>query len=144
MPAITFEADTQSELAAMVRAWKYQPDGSNRTEERSPADEPGDSRLVREVVAGMTGRYNRPLLWDLATASLNGEYVPLTQGLVESYGFPDGGNFGGVVGSINRRANRLLGRLLVEFPGGESVWTVSEPDARVILDVLGSRPEVSR
>jgi hypothetical protein len=78
----------------------------------------------------------------LAEAGLKGEIVKLSDSLVREFEVNSGTAFAGMIGPVNRRAARIMGRLLIDYPSADPtarIWRISPSDAAAVLEALDSK-----
>jgi hypothetical protein len=112
------------------------------TPQAPPATSPPPSAFsnaerVRSVLDHVNGEKSKHLLLRLAALGVRDESLTLTPALVEEFGVTSGTAFSGMIGPVNRRAEKKLGRLLIAYPSPDRkvrVWRLSPEDAQVVLD----------
>ncbi|MGO9177893.1 MAG: hypothetical protein ACLQBX_17640 [Candidatus Limnocylindrales bacterium] len=135
MPQISFGADTQDELVAMVRRWVAGLDavdsGPAELEER-PAD--WRTREVQEVLHRLKGVDSRRLVHEVTEAAVRGDAVPFDDGLRARYGKTNGTAFAGMVSGPNKLMRRIARRDLITWDAAAGGYRIDPADAEVILE----------
>ena len=134
MPQISFQADTQDELIAMVRRWVTGVDsvevGPAELGER-PADR--RTRELREVLHRLKGVDSRRLVREVAEAALRGDTVPFDSALRARYGKTTGTAFAGMVSGPNKLMRRIAKRDLITWDAAAGGYRIDPADAEIIL-----------
>lgn len=134
MPTISFEADTQDELIAMVRRWVTGLAVEVPAAPEGTADK--RDREVREVMRRITGITSRNLVLAIARAARNGDAVTLDQ-LRSLAGSASGASLGGALGGPNKLSRRIAGRDLITRDPVTGDCRIDPRDAEVILAAEG-------
>jgi hypothetical protein len=129
------------EVARLVAAWTPEAvRGSSDPPAGTTLVSPGDEVIaIRRVLEGIHGEKSRQLLRYLAEAGLKGETVKLSEALVREFGVNSGTAFAGMIRPVNRRAGRIMGRLLIGYPSADptaKIWQISPADAAAVLEAL--------
>jgi len=134
MPQISFQADTQDELIAMVRRWVVGVDavevGPAELDER-PAD--WRARALREVLNRLKGVDSRRLVREVAEAAMRGDSVPLDDALRARYGKTNGTAFAGMVSGPNKLMRRIAKRDLITWDAAAEGYRIDPADAEIVL-----------
>jgi hypothetical protein len=134
MPQISFQADTQDELIAMVRRWVAGVDavevGPAERDER-PAD--WRARELREVLHRLKGVDSRRLVREVAEAAMRGDSVPFDAALRARYGKSSGTAFAGMVSGPNKLMRRIAKRDLITWDAAAGGYRTDPADAEIIL-----------
>jgi hypothetical protein len=140
--SLTFTGSTMDEVARLVAAWTPPAAGALGAAAVASAS-PGDEVIaIGRVLEGIHGPKSRQLLHYLAEAGLRGETVKLSESLVREFKVNSGTAFAGMIGPINRRAGRIMGRPLIDYPSADAkarVWRTSPTDAAAVLKALESK-----
>ena len=116
MPQISFEADTQDELIAMVRRWVAGLDAVDSAASRARRAPRG---LAHPRGAGVLHRLkgvdSRRLVHEVAEAAMRGEAVPFDDALRARYGKTNGTAFAGMVSGPNKLMRRIAKRDLITW-----------------------------
>jgi hypothetical protein len=134
MPQISFQADTQDELIAMVTRWvagvhALEP-GQDEAAER-PAD--WRTRELREVLNRLKGVDSRRLVHEVAEAAMRGDTVPFDDVLRDRYGKTNGTAFAGMVSGPNKLMRRIAKRDLIKWDAATGGYRIDPTDAEIIL-----------
>jgi hypothetical protein len=134
MPQISFQADTQDELIAMVTRWV----AGVHAIDRLPAereDRPADwrTRELREVLNRLKGVDSRRLLREVAEAAMQGASVPFDGALRARYGKTNGTAFAGMVSGPNKLMRRIAKRDLITWDAAAGGYRIDPADAEIIL-----------
>jgi len=134
MPQISFQADTQDELIAMVKRWVA---GVVASESRLvTVEEDAENRRLRElqgVLRRLKGVDSRRLLHELAEAAMRGDAVPFDEALRARYGKTNGTAFAGMVSGPNKLMRRIAKRDLITWDAAAGGYRVDPADAEIIL-----------
>jgi len=134
MPQISFQADTQDELIAMVRRWVARldvVDSSLAEVTERPAD--WRARELQEVLNRLKGVESRRLVHEIAEAALRGEAVLFDDALRARYGKTNGTAFAGMVSGPNRLMRRIAKRDLITWDAAAGGYRIDPADAEIIL-----------
>ena len=134
MPQISFQADTQDELIAMVRRWVAGVDAVEvwpaELDER-PAD--WRARELREVLNRLKGVASRRLVREVAEAAQSGDSVPFDDALRARYGKTTGTAFAGMLSGPNKLMRRIAKRDLIKWDAAAGGYKIDPADAEIIL-----------
>ena len=142
--SITFHGATTDEIARDMAAWLASTGRvTGAPSSSSVASSARDAATIASVVSGVHGEQSRRLLRLLAVAGLRKETLALSTELVREFDVSGWTAFAGMIGPVNRRAKRRLGRELIEYPASDRkarVWRVAPEDAQAVLDALDGTP----
>lgn len=132
MITVTFQADTQDELDALMREWvaRLAPEVTARASEPSPGQREDE---VREVMRRIRGEDSRRLVIEVAAAASRGEAVPRDEKLLKMFAKTTYTAFGGMVGGANKLMRRIGGRDLITWDAAAGGYWINPRDAKVIL-----------
>jgi hypothetical protein len=134
MPQISFQADTQDELIAMVKRWVagvIAAEWSSVTVEEDAENR--RLREVQEVLRLLKGVDSRRLVHELAEAAMRGDAVPFDEGLRARYNKTNGTAFAGMVSGPNKLMRRIAKRDLITWDAAAGGYRIDTGDAEVIL-----------
>lgn len=139
--SVTFTGSNMDEITQLIAAWV--PPGARGVGSPAAAVAPvsaGDAaNAIGSVLEGIHGEKSRKLLRYLATAGLKGEVVKLSESLAHEFEVTSGTAFAGMIGPVNRRAKRIMGRLLIDYPSADPkarIWRIAATDAGAVLEAL--------
>jgi hypothetical protein len=141
--SITFTGASMEEVARLITAWA--PPASAGASGATPAvpvatTSWGNAAAITRVMSGVHGAQSRRLLRRIAEAGLKGDHVQLSEALIVEFGVTGGTAFAGMIGPVNRRANAIMGRYLIDYPSADPkarIWQIAPDDARAVLAALG-------
>jgi hypothetical protein len=135
MPQISFVADTQDELIAMVRRWVAGLNAVN-SEPAKAEERPVDwrTRELQEVLRRLKGVESRRLVHELAEAAMRGAAVLFDDALRARYGKTNGTAFAGMVSGPNKLMRRIARRDLITWDAAAGGYRIDPADAEVILE----------
>jgi hypothetical protein len=139
--SLTFTGATMDEVARLVAAWTPLAAGGLGAAPVTPDSPRDDVIAIGQVLEGIHGQKSLQLLRYLAEAGLRDETVKLSDSLVREFEVTSRTAFAGMIGPVNRRARRIMGRLLIEYPSADPrarIWRISQIDAAAVLEALGS------
>ena len=133
MPQISFQADTQDELIAMVTRWVAGVHALEPGQEE--AERPADwrTRELREVLNRLKGVDSRRLVREVAEAALRGDNVPFDDALRARYGKTNGTAFAGMVSGPNKLMRRIAKRDLITWDAAAEGYRIDPADAEIVL-----------
>lgn len=137
--SLTFTGSTMEEVARLVGAWVPPVALAGTSRAEAPSSTADDAAVIRRVLSGVHGQQSRRLLRYLAEAGLRDESVKLSDALVREFGVAGGTAFAGMIGPVNRRAEKVMGRYLIDYPSADPkarVWRIAPEDAQAVLDAL--------
>jgi hypothetical protein len=139
--SVTFTGSNVDEVAQLIAAWVPPvARGVGRPVAAVALVSAGESaNAIVSVLEGIHGEKSRQLLRYLADAGRKGEAVKLSESLMREFGVSSGTAVAGIIGPINRRAGRIMGRPLVAYPSADPkarIWQISRPDAEATLAAL--------
>lgn len=141
--SITFTGATMEEVVRLVAAWTPPSRGALASgAPAAPSLPADDTTVIGQVLQGVHGQKSRRLLRLLAEAGLTGADVQLSASLIRDFGVTSGTAFAGMIGPVNRRANALMGRSLIDYPSADPkdrIWRIAPPDAAAVLACLDAR-----
>lgn len=134
MPQISFQADTQDELIAMVTRWVAGVHALGPGQDEA-AERPADwrTRELREVLNRLKGVDSRRLVHEVAEAAMRGDSVPFDDALRARYGKTNGTAFAGMVSGPNKLLRRIAKRDLITWDAVSGGYRVDPADAEIIL-----------
>jgi hypothetical protein len=95
--------------------------------------------VLRSTVRRMKGQVSRRFLRDVAEAGLVGKTVTVSDDLAKDYGFNQGLELGGAIGSAASALYKAVDKTrepLERVSKYPSVWRMTEADARIVLAAL--------